>query len=96
MGEVFRAHDSVLDRHVALKVIAADDADRRERFRREAQSAARLTHVRVEHFAPVEECLLSTVRTLTGDDFNMDVQLAWTRIYNFVAQTMIEATLTEG
>src|SRR3954449_5977169 len=44
MGEVFRAHDPVLDRHVALKVIQAGDDDRRLRFRREAQSAARLTH----------------------------------------------------
>jgi serine/threonine protein kinase len=26
MGEVFRAHDPVLDRHLALKVIAAGDA----------------------------------------------------------------------
>jgi class 3 adenylate cyclase/hemoglobin-like flavoprotein len=44
MGEVFRAHDPVLDRHVALKVMHADDEERRQRFHREAQSAARLTH----------------------------------------------------
>jgi hemoglobin-like flavoprotein/ferredoxin len=44
MGEVFRAHDSVLDRPVALKIIAAGDEERRQRFRREAQSAAKLTH----------------------------------------------------
>ncbi|HEU4886696.1 MAG TPA: protein kinase [Thermoanaerobaculia bacterium] len=44
MGEVYRAHDSVLDRQVALKVITAGDDDKRQRFRREAQSAARLTH----------------------------------------------------
>jgi class 3 adenylate cyclase/hemoglobin-like flavoprotein len=44
MGEVYRAHDSVLDRQVALKVITAGDEDKRQRFRREAQSAARLTH----------------------------------------------------
>ena len=49
--------------------------------------------VRIEHFAPVEECLLSVVKTFMGDDFNLDVQLAWTRIYNFVAQTMIEAAV---
>lgn len=44
MGEVFRAHDPVLDRHVALKIIAAGDDDRLQRFHREAQSAARLSH----------------------------------------------------
>src|SRR5256885_2060476 len=44
MGEVFRAHDPVLDRQVALKVIQAGDDERRQRFRREAQSAARLSH----------------------------------------------------
>jgi serine/threonine-protein kinase len=44
MGEVYRAHDSVLDRQVALKIITGADDDKRQRFRREAQSAARLTH----------------------------------------------------
>jgi class 3 adenylate cyclase/hemoglobin-like flavoprotein len=47
--------------------------------------------VRVEHFAPVEACLLYTIETIMGADFNLDVKLAWTQIYNFVAQTMIEA-----
>ncbi len=44
MGEVHRAQDSVLDRHVALKIISGGDEEKRQRFRREAQSAARLTH----------------------------------------------------
>jgi serine/threonine protein kinase/class 3 adenylate cyclase/hemoglobin-like flavoprotein len=47
--------------------------------------------VRVEHYAPVEACLLYTIETMMGDEFTLDVKLAWTRIYNFVAQTMIEA-----
>ncbi|HKR64923.1 MAG TPA: globin domain-containing protein, partial [Thermoanaerobaculia bacterium] len=47
--------------------------------------------VRVEHYAPVEACLLYTIETIMGETFNLDVKLAWTRIYNFVAQTMIEA-----
>lgn len=45
MGEVWRAHDSVTDRVVAIKTLPAqfsDDEMFQQRFRREAQSAARL------------------------------------------------------
>ncbi|HEX7182085.1 MAG TPA: protein kinase [Thermoanaerobaculia bacterium] len=47
MGEVFLAYDERLDRRVAVKRIRPDaevSADRRERFRREAKLAARLSH----------------------------------------------------
>lgn len=47
MAEVYLAHDDVLDRDVALKVLSsryADDEEFVERFRREAQSAAALSH----------------------------------------------------
>ena len=47
MAEVFLAHDILLDRPVALKVLFpeyASDPNFVERFRREAQSAAALTH----------------------------------------------------
>ena len=47
MGEVYRAHDSNLNRDVALKVRPAAfalDADRFARFRREAQMLAALNH----------------------------------------------------
>jgi len=47
MAEVFLAHDLLLDRPVALKVLFpeyANDPNFVERFRREAQSAAGLTH----------------------------------------------------
>jgi tRNA A-37 threonylcarbamoyl transferase component Bud32 len=46
-GTVYRAHDPVLDREVALKVPQAgtlDSPQRIERFLREARAAARLTH----------------------------------------------------
>ncbi len=47
MAQVYLAHDEVLDRDVALKMLKsqyANDEEFVERFRREAQSAARLTH----------------------------------------------------
>ena len=47
MGEVFRARDPVLDREVALKILhpsLADDPSFIDRFRREARSAATLSH----------------------------------------------------
>ncbi len=47
MGEVYKAHDPLLNRHVALKTIAASlaaDPQFRARFQREAQSAAGLNH----------------------------------------------------
>ncbi len=47
MADVFLAHDDVLDREVALKVMSgryARDDEFVERFRREAQSAAALSH----------------------------------------------------
>ena len=47
MGEVYRARDERLGREVALKVLPADragDADRLERFQREARAVAALDH----------------------------------------------------
>ncbi|HZC18070.1 MAG TPA: protein kinase, partial [Rubrobacteraceae bacterium] len=47
MARVYLAHDEVLDRDVALKVLReqyADDEEFVERFRREARSAAGLSH----------------------------------------------------
>jgi tRNA A-37 threonylcarbamoyl transferase component Bud32 len=47
MGQVFRARDTKLNRDVALKILPdsfADDADRRQRFEREARTLAALNH----------------------------------------------------
>ncbi|MEW6637434.1 MAG: Stk1 family PASTA domain-containing Ser/Thr kinase [Actinomycetota bacterium] len=47
MADVYLAHDNVLDRNVALKVMSnryAQDEEFVERFKREAQSAAALSH----------------------------------------------------
>src|SRR5262245_7362324 len=44
MGEVWRARDTRLSREVALKLMLHDDGDDRQRFLREAQTAASLSH----------------------------------------------------
>src|SRR5215467_9644536 len=47
MGEVYRAHDTKLNRDVALKVLpelVANDPERLMRFEREAQALASLNH----------------------------------------------------
>ena len=53
MGTVYRAHDSVIGRQVAIKVLAAElvaEPGYRERFRREAHAVARLSE---PHIIPV-------------------------------------------
>jgi len=49
MGTVYRAHDTLLDRKAAVKLLAASDlgSEGRDRLLREAQSAARLNHPNV-------------------------------------------------
>ena len=53
MGAVYLAHELALDRDVAIKVLPPEQAgasDVRERFRREARTAARLSH---QHIVPL-------------------------------------------
>ena len=52
MGEVYLAHDTKLDRKVALKILPADLAanyDRMRRFTQEAKAAAALNHPNIAH-----------------------------------------------
>jgi serine/threonine protein kinase len=58
MGEVYVARDSKLNRNVALKVLPSEmaaDADRRARFKREAQAVAALNHPNIVTIFSVEE-----------------------------------------
>ena len=58
MGEVYRARDPRLNRLIAIKVLprsGAGDAERRERFEREAQAIAALNHPNIVTIHSVEE-----------------------------------------
>ncbi len=74
MGEVWRAHDTVTERIVALKVLPnqyADDAVFQERFRREARSAAALDEphvVPIYDFGEIDGRLFVTMRLIKGRD----------------------------
>ncbi|HEY6553092.1 MAG TPA: protein kinase [Vicinamibacteria bacterium] len=74
MGDVFKAHDPVLNRHVAIKTIAGSlgsDEQFRKRFHREAQSAAALTHrniVTVFEFAEEQGMVYMVMELLEGTD----------------------------
>ena len=64
MGEVYRARDERLERTVAIKVLpqaSSADAERRERFRREALALSRLSHPNV--------CAIHDIGTEDGIDY---------------------------
>src|SRR5271156_4757610 len=55
MGKVYKAHDTVIGRDVAIKVLPPElsaEPGYRERFRREAHTAARLTE---PHIIPIHD-----------------------------------------
>ena len=74
MGEVWRAHDTTIDRVVALKMLLphfAKDPDFEQRFRREARTAARLDDPHVVPIYDVGEVdgrLYVTMRLINGTD----------------------------
>jgi serine/threonine-protein kinase len=74
MGEVYRAHDPILNRDVAIKTMSAAigaDDDLRKRFLREAQSAARLNHpniITVFDFGEEQGKIYMAMELLEGQD----------------------------
>ena len=58
MADVYRAHDTYLDRYVAIKILHAqfaNDVEFIEKFHREAQGAARLSHPNIVNIYDVGE-----------------------------------------
>jgi serine/threonine-protein kinase len=74
MGEVYRARDQVLGRDVAVKLPALHDSPAaRERFRREATSAARLDHpniVRVYDWDEADGTAFIVMEYVEGSDLH--------------------------
>jgi serine/threonine protein kinase/tetratricopeptide (TPR) repeat protein len=74
MGEVYKAHDPILNRDVAIKTMSAAigaDDELRKRFHREAQSAARLNHpniITVYDFGEEQGKIYMAMELLEGND----------------------------
>src|SRR4051794_30213531 len=74
MGEVWKAHDSAIDRVMALKMLLphyAKDPDFDQRFRREARAAARLDDphvVPIYDVGEIDDRLYVTMRLINGTD----------------------------
>jgi serine/threonine-protein kinase len=74
MGKVYKAHDPVLNRFVAIKTITqtlAGDPELRRRFQVEAQAAARLNHpniITVYDYGEQEETIYIAMELLEGTD----------------------------
>jgi len=83
MGVVYRAHDPILDRHVAIKMISSTlgvDDELRKRFHREAQAAARLNHpniITVYDFGEEQGRMYIAMELLEGSDLK-DIMAAGT------------------
>jgi serine/threonine protein kinase len=80
MGVVYRARDETLERDVALKLMSLSlgaDPDARMRFKREAQSAARLQHpniVTIYELGEHEGTPFIAMELLTGLDLQQAIQ----------------------
>jgi len=74
MGEVYKGHDPILNRFVAIKIIAetlGTDNDLVERFKREARNAAGLNHpniITIYDFVEEEGHLYMVMELLEGQD----------------------------
>ena len=78
MGEVFRAHDPVLDRDVAIKVlVGTSDAQSTRRFLEEAKAAAQLNHpniITIHDFGEEDGQAYMAMELLEGRDLRVVIE----------------------
>ncbi|MGW5848197.1 protein kinase domain-containing protein [Streptomyces sp. NPDC055254] len=70
MASVYLAYDSALDRQVAIKTLHSDlgrEQSFRERFRREAQAVAKLSHTNIVSVFDTGEGVVTSAGSPTGD-----------------------------
>jgi serine/threonine-protein kinase len=100
MGVLYRAHDPVLERDVALKMMHVDftlDNAARERFQREAKAVARLQHrnvVTIHELGEVDGTPYIVMEFLTGRD--LDAMLKGDVPLSIAQKIDIAAQLCEG
>ncbi len=100
MGTVYKARDPVLDRLVALKTIFPEmlaERGMRERFLREARSAARLQHlniVTVYEFGDVEGMPFIAMELLEGENLGDAVERG--RLPDVASRLAVVAQLCDG
>lgn len=104
MAEVYKAHDRLLARPVAIKILHAayrSDVEFIERFHREAKSAARLSHPNIvsiydvgvagdDHYIVMEYVQSSTLKKKIQDEGPLDLLIA-TRIAKDIANGLTHA-----
>jgi len=96
MGEVYRAHDTVRERMVALKLLRTDvaaDPSYQDRFRRESRIAARLQEphvIPVHDFGEIDGVLYIDMRLVEGasvkDELRRNGALPPARTVSIIAQ----------
>ncbi|MCP3977894.1 MAG: tetratricopeptide repeat protein [bacterium] len=79
-GAVYRAHDRVLERTVALKVIQpalASNPEMLERFKREILLASKITHknvVRIHDLGEIDDVRFVSMAFVEGDDLKQQIE----------------------